>query len=369
MKPLKNTFLGLLAIFIAWNASQFLAGGLFEVYFFSLGIGIEEIYLANALWFMAGILLIPLARKMDAKKFMILGSIVSLLCIFILIFPAEKSAIIFRLLYGLHIVLFWVPFNILYYEYSNKNHAFMGSLYFSVGPFVSLILPAVSGSLAEFFGFTSLFIVAMASFAITIILTLLFAPERKFEYQTMKAIETVSGLKKLLFIEGFSTTAIMSITLPIMVLSYLNTPMEVGWFLSFVTVFSVIASFVLSGISDKKQSRRIFLMISAAGMGIGCIATGLAADLFGFFIGFGMVKFFMAIFGPLALALVVDNSRSLVESMAGRELMLNIGRLSGGLFGWALLVYSNIETVLMVQGFIVFLYIAALELENGKIRM
>ena len=369
MKPLKNTFIGLILIFIAWSASQFFAGGLFEVYFFNIGVPIEEIYLANALWFVAGILLVPLARKMDAKKFMIYGCLISIISLLILIFPFEHAAILFRLFYGLHIVLFWIPFNILYYGYSNKNNAFMGSIYFAIAPFVSVLLPAASGTLAEISGFASLFIVAMVSFAATIVLSLLFAPEKKFEYKTKNAIKAVSGLKALIFIEGFSTTTIISMTLPIMILGYINKPIEVGWFLTFITVFSLIASFVLSRISDRKHERRSFLILSVVGMGIGSLFTGLSTDLVGFFFGFGMVKFFMALFYPLSLALIVDNSRSLVNTMAGRELILNISRVLGGIFGWLVLVYSNLETVLMIQGAVVFLYIVALEKQNGKIKM
>ena len=369
MKPLKSTFLGLMLIFVAWSASQFFAGGLFEVYFFNMGVPIEEIYLANALWFLASIPLVQLARKMDAKKFMVWGSLISIISIIILIFPFEHAAVFFRLVYGLHIVLFWVPFNILFYEYSNKNNAFMGSIYFSIGPFVSLLLPAASGILAGVFGFASLFIVAMISYAVTIALTLLFAPERKFQYDMRGAIKAISGLKALVFIEGFSTTTIMSMTLPIMVLSYLTQPVEVGWFLSFVTIFSVIASIVLSRISDKNHNRRIFLIISAAGIGIGSLFTGFSTDLIGFFFGFGMVKFFMALFSPVVLALIVDNSKSLVDSMAGREIMLNIGRITGGIFGWVVLLYSDLGTVLIIQGATAFLYIAALEMQKGKIKM
>ena len=77
----------------------------------------------------------------------------------------------------------------------------------------------------------------------------------------------------------------------------------------------------------------------------------------------------MAIYSPLGLALVVDNTKSLIDSMAGRELLLNVGRVSGGLLGLAVLVYSDIATALIVQGIAIFLYIAALEMKNGKIKM
>jgi MFS family permease len=152
-----------------------------------------------------------------------------------------------------------------------------------------------------------------------------------------------------------------------MLLSYATQPMEFGSFLSLVTIFSIVATFLTARLSDKQKHRRTFIIGAVAAFAIAAIFTSQLGGLAWFFIGYGLVSFFSVIFLPLPFALVADNSKSLVDSMLGREFMLGVGRVAGVLVGFLILLYSNLETVLLFQGLALLLYIPLFENRKKKL--
>jgi hypothetical protein len=86
-----------------------------------------------------------------------------------------------------------------------------------------------------------------------------------------------------------------------------------------------------------------------------------------FILGYGLVNFFARIFFPLPLALVVDNSKSIVSSMVGREFIFNIGRFSGVLLGYMIAISFSLEAALLFEGLALLLYIPIFENRKKKL--
>jgi len=365
---IRHPFTKLLIVFTLWIAWSLLSGGLFEVYLAGQGITLQQIFYTNIGWFLPPLLILPFIRKLSLRSSVLLGIIIAFSATFLfLVSPPEYSGYIYRLLLGFAIVFFWVPFNIAYYEFRHDNHAQMGALYYSVTPMLSLFLPFFSGYVASIFGFPVLFVLSMFAALITFIAAFILLEEREYQFDLVTSLRQISGLRTLVFTEGFTASLIIGTTLSILLLNYASQPFEFGIFSSLSMLFSIAASMLTAKLSDKKMERRSFLLPMVVGFAISTMVAGLTHDVLVFFIAMGMVNFFSRIFFPLPLALVVDNSKSIVSSMVGREFMLNLGRIAGVMVGIILVQVADLNVVMMVEGAALLLYIPIFENRKNKL--
>ena len=370
LRPLSHPFSKLVLVYLFWIASWVTAGSLFEVYFYGLGLSMHEIVATSFFWFLGSLLVMPLFRNIDAKKFMLIGIALSLLGILLLyFFNFKEMGYIYRFVVSVPQFFFWIPFNIIFYEFSKGRNAQFGALYYSVTPFLTLILPGAAGIVASTLGYGSLFLAAVVLYSITFVLAYVLFEKKEYEYDLVKSIRAIKGLKTLIFLEGFAAAMVVQVLLETMLLKYADKPLEYGGFISLVTLFSIIASLLTAKFSDASKRRRELVILSAIAFGASVIFASTSVSIAQFFIGFALVSFFRAIFFPLPLALIVDNSKNLVETMVGREFMLNAGRISGAVFAFALMFYYDISVVLFINGLILMVgYPLAFEFKKGKLK-
>ncbi len=368
--PISHPFRKLILIYVFWLISWILAGSLFEVYFFGLGLTIHEIIGAGAFWFVGSLLVTPFFRSLPARAFMLGGIAIAFVSVFLLaVFPDPNMAYVYRFLLGFTNFFFWVPFNILFYEFRKENNAQLAALYYAVGPALMLLLPGISGLIASEFGYVQLYLLAMASYAVAFVLAFFFlGKESTYGYSFEESIASIRGLKFLIFLEGFLGSVIISIMVEAMLLQYVDMPLDFGVFISLSTAFSLFASFITARISDIKRRRREYLLFSAFLFGISAIFTGTNATLEHFFLGVALISFFKTILFPISFALVVDNSKNLVTSMVGREFILNLGRALGTIFVFALLFLFDLNFILVLQGIgLLLVYPSLFEIKKRKL--
>ena len=368
MKFLKNTFSRLLLVYILWLASWTLVTSLYNVYLYGMGIPIEQIFFSNAFVYAAALLTIPLFSKFETRDFMVVGVAMSILSVLsLLLFPPPWAAYVSQFFAGTTCFIFWVPFNTLYYEFRKGDNAQLAALYYSLGPLLAMILPVFCGWFVVSMGFPLLFALAILLFIVTFAVTFLLIDNRPYHYGFIRSLKAISGLKSIIFMEGFAGAVIIQATLGALLLLYTSKPLEFGIFTSLATVFSVIAAITAARISDKLRRRRELLLIMVTCFAFSAIAASLAQDIMVFFVTFGLINFFSRIFFPLPLALVVDNSKDLQASMVGREIMLNTGRLAGVMAGCLALLFVDLKAVLFLQGLALFLYIPVFENRKKKL--
>lgn len=369
LKWLRTPFAQLLAVYFFWLLGGVLSGSLFEVYFFDLGLSIPQIFLASVLWFVSAPVLIGVCRKLRIRRYMLLGIGAGMLGVLALyLFPSGGAAYVFRFLLGLTNFLFWIPFNIEYYNFRKGNNAMLGTLYYSVIPALSLVVPALAGGIAATLGYSVLYAVALACNGIALALTWRYIREKEHAYDIVSSLRSISGLRSLIFLEGFAGTLIVSVTIDLVLLNFVHGPAEFGGFISLVTVFSIAASLLTSRFSDHQQKRRPYILLSAAAFGLSAILASQAPTIALFFAAFGLIGFFRTIFLPLPFALSVDNAKSLADTMIAREFMLGLGRLAGAVAGFVVLFYSNIQTVLLLEGVAMLAYVPLFENRKRKLR-
>jgi len=365
-----NSFRKLILVYSFWFLSLMLSASLFEVYFFNLGMPLQDIYLVNCFWFLISLIAIPFLKGLRTRDFMLIGIAFAICAASVLIlFPVVESAYAFRLLISGIYLFFWIPFNILYYEHRKGNNATIGALYFSVAPLISLVAPAAAGFIATSLGFPALFSLAIASFMLTAILVYLFVENKTYSYDIRASIKAMSGLKSLIFIEGFAMTVLLWTTLPITLLTFIDRPLGYGLMMSLLTIFTVIAAIFTGRMSDRFKRRREFILPTVLLLALSAIFASQATDLALFFVGFAMINFFSGVFFPLPFALLLDNTSSLVDMMIGREMILNIGRICGTIFGLMVFILTDIQTVILMQAIIILLYIPVFENRKKKLKI
>ncbi len=339
----------LILVFAFFFGSAMFFGNLFEVYFFGLGLPIEHIILSSTLLFLPPIILMFLIRRIDPRKWIIASTLLVMVSAILLLLVKDPFLLFaVRFLIGISFFFFWIPFNILYYEKRENNHAYLGSIYYGTMLLLSLFIPGIAGYIAMNSGFDVLFMISALVLSFNIFLTYRLVRKDALDFDPMEAINEVKPLSVLLFLEGFSIHAILQ-TLAVMILIYFTDPLGFGLFLSGVTVFSIIASLVLSRLSDRMNDRKSFLMLSGSGFFLAAVATFFANDAAVFFLAYGGINFFRSLLSPIPFALVVDRTSNLVNSMVAREFYLNAGRVVSLLLGFFLIVFINIHALLLVQ--------------------
>ena len=197
---LRDPFAKLIIIYVFWMLAWILAGSLFEVYFLSLGMSIHEIISTSIFWFCASLILIPIIKRIESKKFMLFGIFIAIVAIALLILVKDKEiAFVYRFLLSLTQVFFWVPFNIIFYEFRKNNNATLGAMYYSTGSILMLLLPGLGGYLAQNFGYQSLYLSALFCAVLTFVLAFLFLENKIYTYDAIASLKSIKGLKTLLF--------------------------------------------------------------------------------------------------------------------------------------------------------------------------
>lgn len=345
----------LLFTFIVGSTS--LLASLFEVYFFSIGLSLDHIILSTVCLFIPPAILIFFFKEIKPRSWIILSIILTILSSLLLIIIKDPNMLyVARLLIGIAMFFFWIPFNIIYYELRSGNNAFLGSLYYASMLCISLIIPGLAGLIVVTSGYDTLFFISIFFSFFSIPVTYIIIRDDPKPFHAIESITSVSALAPLLFIEGFSIHGILH-TLAVMVLSYFKDPLEFGFFLSGVTGFSIIASLLFSKLSDKAENRKHFLFLSGVGFFLASISTYFARDAALFFIGFGAINFARSLLAPIALALVVDKTKNLSESFIGREFYLNTGRIIAIIMGFVLLIFFDIYAMLLLQSLVAGLFL------------
>ncbi|MBI5223206.1 MFS transporter [Candidatus Micrarchaeota archaeon] len=368
-KEQKNSFSELLLTYSIYTTLGIFLSCLFESYFFQIGMSIPEIIATAGLVYLPPLICIFALKEFDMRKGAIIASgFWALSAVAFYLLEGNLSVILAKLLIGMSVAFFWMPFNTSYYRHRNGNEAFLGSIYYAVNPAISIILPPLAGLIAQMYGFKTIFAISALAFLAFIPYLSKKIKAEKFTYKPIESLKSIDGLKTIIFFEGFAINIVVSITLSAMILTYVQTPVEFGGFLSGTTIFAIIASGITAKISDHFKDRKNIIIASSIGMLAGGIITASAQNIETFFMGFGILSFFRSILQPLPLALVVDKSKNIGESMIARDIMLGFGRASAVIIGVALILIFDIRAMLIVQTVAAAIYIVLFEIKKNKLK-
>lgn len=366
-----NTLKMLIAFYVLWIGAGVFAASLLYLYFIDAGVGYSDLiasFFFSALSAILVILFLSNRSKTDLRKYMSSGIFlmgVSYLLLSMLP-PARELLFLYSAVLGANFFLFWVPFNILYFELSQERAAFLGSVYFSMGALLGIFLPLLSGYVAENYGFSVLFLAAsLVYFVLAAMVSLL--KKREYFFSLSSGLKETKGFKTLVFIEGIYGGGTMA-ALAVIPLFYFREPVDLGIFISVTTVFSVIASFIISSISDKVKQRKLYIRVLGLGLGLTTMFSYFAKTAATWYTAVSSRNFFATLFNPFTTAIIIDSRKNINVMMVGREFLLNCGRV----FGIAIVFcssyfISDIHFSLLVLGFIIIFYPFVVEFKRKYI--
>ncbi len=361
MNSLKNPLFRLLVSYLLWNAAGVLGGSLLFLYFKDSGVSPAELVFSFLFWAIAPILIISYftgKKNLDMKNTLIAGVMVQTISYFALIFfpPSALLLYAFSFCMGLNCYLFWVPFNILYFELGKGKEASLSSLYFAINPLFGILFPVIGGVIAQFQGFGLVFFLALILYLILIPVAYLSIERRTFSYSLHSCLPDLKGFRTLIFIEGIYGGGIAS-SVAVISLFYFTKPSELGAFISATTLLSLVASFIISKVSDKSGKRKSFIALSGSALGLATTAAVLATTAIGWASAISLRNFVSALFYPFTTAIIMDKKLNLESTMVAREWLLNYGRVAGIIIVlFSSIVLSDIHLSLPLLGLVILFY-------------
>ncbi|VVC04064.1 Major Facilitator Superfamily protein [Candidatus Bilamarchaeum dharawalense] len=363
---LTSEFQRLTVIFLLWNLGLAFSGYLVFPSFAALGFSLEQMLFLSIFNYLIPLIYLLVFREYDSKNSIPLGifSVAIAYLAYVLLGGVVGAFLLFAI-GALSFFLFWTPFNYFWFSIQKEN-ASHSSLYNAIMMILGLMMPALSGLLAQQFGFNYVFLGTAILLTIAAIVAWKLAPHKKVSLHLGESLNLLSGFRTLIFLEGFYQVAPVFL-ITIISIQYFPKPADFGLFISLAAILSIASSFILSKISDKSKQRREFIIISAIGVALSTIFAASVNDLVWWFIAVSLVNFFRVVFFPFPLALMLDFKKCPPEIMYSREIMLNLGRSVGSVFSLILyLITGSLLIPLMLVGFSMLIYAALFELIKLK---
>jgi len=369
-----NALLWLLIVYILWTAAGLLGGGFINLYFRQAGVTLTELVASVIFWAISPVLVIHLleGRKLDMRAIMACGAIAVVLMYLATALMAPIAWLLYAMMFffGTASFMFWVPLNIMFFEFSKGREAMFGSLYFAINPVLGIFLPLIGGALAAAIGYQPIFLLTALAYALVFPMVFLVLGKRTFTYRVGDSLDRLKGFKTLIFLEGTYGGGIIA-AMGVIPLLYFTRPVDLGIYISVTTFFSVIASFIVSRLSDKSRKRKRYIEVFGSGLGVMTAICSFAGTAFLWSLAASVRNFFSGLFYPFTTAIIMDNRRESVEgAFVGREWLLNIGRLLGAsLVLFFTIVLGSIHLSLAMLGLAMVFYPVVLELKRHHIRV
>ncbi len=350
-------FLTLLSLFVSYIWVSTFARSILPVHFYESSITIRQMLAGFLFMFLTQILALLYIRRISAKTAWRL-SVVSL-SLSLAVFFNIKNDIQFyigMMLGGLSLFFFFPIYNTIHFENTPENKIGTSSaLMFSVGPVVSILAPALAGTLAEI-NFSLIWYLSTIFMIVTLI-TINFQKDYHLNYSRLAVLAEIKSTRPFIFLEGIWSALVLGI-IPVYSLIFFKTPAAFGVFLVYFAIVSVISNIVLGKLTDKIKKRSIFLYPLTLILALTTMLFPFALKSLELWIFFtGIVGFVLPMFWNLATALVVDHHEDLKDSMLGREIVLAVGRVVG--LGIALFSFpfeKNPKFIFLFLGLSILLY-------------
>ncbi len=271
-------------------------------------------------------------------------------------------------IFGATVTLFWIPFNALYFSLANnKNRMLLNSLLVVIIPIANIILLPLTGIIANEQGFVAVFALAAGLSFVTFVFADMNILPKKASVNIGKSLDAIKGTRTLFFLEGF-WQSIGWLAIPMVTLTYISSVVDYGTFLAFLVSLSIVGSLIISRISDRVQNRLTLafpLFILAA---VSTMAAGLSSGIEQWTITTALTSLFSTMIAPFMASLIGDTTKEIDKGVYAREVMLNAGRIIGGLVLIAFALYGNLQPALIIAGtvFLAYPFIMRKKLEKTR---
>lgn len=316
--------------------------------------------------------------------------------------------------YGLSLVMFYIPFNTIYLELTVPgDRALKSTMQFALWAIFGATVPSLTGVVLEYYGYTPIFLISATILFFGFVLSTKIGNNKAVKIENNEAVkiesdntarveigkateavggsvikiesdkttnagngsaiktednnaikinifEAVKKFKRLcpmIFFEGV-WSSITGSTIPLVTLLLIQEKISYGLFLSYLGVFGGVSSIIIGGISDRVRKRALFIQAISIPLGLSALLVAFSGSFVEWLIFTALVSMLTFMLLPFTYTLVGDiSTNNIGEGIVARELFLNFGRVLGGsvmLMGF--LLYNDVKATLIVAGVVLLAY-------------
>lgn len=342
----RRQFLNLLVFYAVYLWFRSFSQSALNPHFFKSGISLNQMVLGSSIAFIAPVVILLLARAINNLYWWRWAIGLAFLSLLLIIRIEHISQFyLFNLLIGSNTALFFVPYNIAHFRLTPAHRtAFSSGILFSVYPIIALIAPLLAGWLAQtdyrYIWFLSAF------FFLIVFLLVKRQVQIKFKLDLKRDFNYLRPTRLIVFLQGVWETVIFGL-IPIFTLYFISTPLAYGGFLSYLALVGILANLIMGKLSDSRQNRLMFLIPVTVIMAITTLIFPPALKNLGlWFVVTGVVQFLSPLFWNFSTAWFVDKQPDHERAMPVRELLLNIGRVTGLFLAWINFSFQSPPTLI-----------------------
>lgn len=306
-------------------------GGCFSllyIYFIKNRISIFYILIGELCAFGLIVIYLIFRRVIYSRRTIIAGLILEIISILILLLPFKPFYLVipYFILSWLAAILFFTPYNILYFEKTQKEkHLQEITFYWAISIVIGVFAPLVAAYIWHIVGLT-LFIIIYVFFTVISLLLLNYVPAETYRYNIKEGLTYLKGLRTINMIDG-ALQRTNGIIILIFSLQYINNELDFGKFLSIIGLVALFVAFPMAKLSDKKQRRTIFIWPISIAAGLIVMSFYFVNFFWQFFVLALILKGLLVLSEPIRSNIVLDKKEKRAITWISREIYLNIGRL------------------------------------------
>ena len=249
------------------------------------------------------------------------------------------NLVIAALLHGTFIMVFWVPYNVVFMRMTtDADRAGKSTQLFALFAIAGAIFPFVAGYLMDWKGYWAAVVCAWVVLAVGAALAYRTEWGEDMRFDLRRAFERGRRVTPLVFLEGF-WQGVFWIAVWIGTIRMVDQGSEYGTFLAFLGIMGGAAALVAGRWSDRTKDRWPPLLVSGIGVAAFLMVVPFAeGDLTTWSLLAGLAFFFAYMLMAFTFTVVAEMGLPVVDPMGLREVMFNIGRTCGGCLFIATLV-------------------------------
>lgn len=316
-----------------------------------------QMSLQMAIGYVLPILLLPFVRGFAIRAAILLSFV---LIVFRTIYLAGVNTVpelyIFALLSGLPNILFWIPYEILFFtKHDTTQHGRSSALYFLILSGSGIIMPVAAGFLADHWGFKLAFLISAGAMIVPFLLALKIP--RQYVAVTLKeSIAHLKGVKGLILLEGFFWS-IPPCIIALSLLTLTSTAGQFGAVSSIVALGALLASLPIAHSSDRMQNRTKIIYPIYIGAAFILLALGRQTSLLWFTVFLLIFSSLRTMTQPVVNALVMDLRTDHTKLYMARQFLLSIGRVLGFGLTWLFALTQQLYVMYVIYALAHLVYL------------
>jgi hypothetical protein len=311
---------------------------------------ITQVLLVAFIVYLAGAILILVLPAIEARWALRIGFLLRILVIVpYWLFPQFPAILAASALFGFALVLFWVPYNLIFFEHrARTTNAGVSAVYAAVQPALDVVAALLAGYLVMRWGFPALFASAFFIGVIAWPATFRLRPRAAIPMDLWGRMARLRRLRTLIVMDGVAQGVVWP-AVPIVTLTVIAGAFAYAGFFAALAVAGAVGAIIMGRISDKRAKRFAFIwpvaFVLAAANAFSIFAVASVA-VWGVLRGLATMSGILL--DPFRNAVLLDNASTVEDLFIAREFLLNMGRMAGVTSVFLVHLMWSIEYVFLI---------------------